>query len=70
MSNHRLLTFVQCFLLLQYLQPIIGACVTTSDDGYGKADDEDPEDGTEAAKHLTHPCLGHHVPIPHLRDRF
>ena len=70
MSNHRLLTFVECFLLLQYFQPIVGACVAAADDGNGKADDENPEDCAEAAKHLTHPGLRHHVPVSHLRQRF
>ena len=70
MSNHRLPPVVQRSLLLQYLEPIVGAGVAAADDGDGKADDENSKDGAEAAKHLTHPGLRHHVTISYLRQRF
>ena len=70
MSNHRLSPVVQRCLLLQYLEPIVGAGVAAAYDGDGKADDENSKDGTEAAKHLTHPGLRHHVTISYLRQRF
>ena len=55
-----------CFIFLPPLLPRVELGEAVADDGDGEGDDEDAEDGAEAAKNF--PKTGHrtHVPVSHL----